>query len=83
MAKVVNLNGMTIKVIDAQEKDAFLTQDDKDMDIRATAAVRAALNKAKICGKPIARYDIRSPKEHLLNMRTERKNIINRFHLDL
>ena len=53
MAKVVNLNGMTIKVIDAQEKDAFLTQDDKDMDIRATAAVRAALNKTKICGKPI------------------------------
>ena len=30
MAKVVNLNGMTIRVIDAQEKDAFLTQDDKD-----------------------------------------------------
>ena len=58
MAKVVELNGMTIKVIDSQEKDAFLTQDDKDMDIRATAAVRAALNKAKICGKPIARYDI-------------------------
>ena len=57
MAKVVNLKGMTIKVIDAQEKDAFLTQDDKDMDIRATAAVSSALNKAKICGKPIARYD--------------------------
>lgn len=28
MAKVVNLNGMTIKVIDAQEKDAFLSKDD-------------------------------------------------------
>lgn len=28
------------------------------MDIRANAAVKAALNKAKICGKPIARYDI-------------------------
>lgn len=58
MAKVVNINGIAIKVIDAQEKDALLTQDDKDMDIRATAAVRAALNKAKICGKPIAHYDI-------------------------
>ena len=33
IAKVVNLYGMTIKVIDSQEKDAFLTQDDKDMDI--------------------------------------------------
>lgn len=48
MAKVVNINGMAIKVIDAQEKDAFLTQDDKDMDIRATAAVRAALNNVSV-----------------------------------
>lgn len=67
MAKVVNLNGMTIRVIDAQEKDAFLTQDDKDMDIRATAAVKAALNKAKICGKPIARYDIITRRAYIEN----------------
>lgn len=57
MAKSVNLNGMEIKVIDAQEKDTYLTQDDIDMDTRAKAAVNAELNKAKICGKPIARYD--------------------------
>ena len=67
MAKVVNLNGMTIKVINAQEKDAFLTQDDKDMDIRATVAVRAALNKAKICGKPIARYDMLTKRAYIEN----------------
>lgn len=67
MAKVVYLNGMTIRVIDAQEKDAFLTQDDKDMDIRATAAVKAALNKAKICGKPIARYDIVAHRAYIEN----------------
>lgn len=67
MAKVVNLNGMTIKVIDAQEKDAFLTQDDKDMDIRAIEAVRAALNKAKICGNPIARYDIVAHRAYIEN----------------
>ena len=67
MAKVVNINGMAIKVINAQEKDAFLTQDDKNMDIRATAAVRAALNKAKICGKPIARYDIVTHRVYIEN----------------
>lgn len=67
MAKVVSLNGMAIKEIDAQEKDAFLTQDDKDMDISATAAVRAALNKAKICGKPIARYDTVTHRAHIEN----------------
>ena len=67
MAKVVELNGMTIKVIDSQEKDSFLTQDDINMDIRATAAVRAALNKAKICGKPIARYDIVTHRAYIEN----------------
>lgn len=67
MSKVVNLNGMTIKVIDAQEKDAFLTQDDIDMDIRAKAAVKAALNKAKICGKPIARYDMLTKRAYIEN----------------
>lgn len=67
MAKVVELNGMTIKVIDSQEKDAFLTQDDKDMDIRAIEAVRAALNKAKICGKPIAHYDTVTHRAYIEN----------------
>lgn len=67
MAKVVNLNGMTIKVIDSQEKDSFLTQDDINMDIRANAAVKAALNKAKICGKPIARYDIVTHRAYIEN----------------
>ena len=67
MAKSVNLNGMKIKVIDAQEKDAYLTRDDIDMDIRAKAAVKAALNKAKICGKPIARYDMLTKRAYIEN----------------
>lgn len=67
MGKLVNLNGMTIRVIDAQEKDTFLTHDDKDMDIRAREAVRAALNKAKICGKPIACYDMLTKRAYIEN----------------
>ena len=67
MAKFVNLNGMTIRVIDPQEKDTYLTQDDKDMDIRAREAVRTALHKAKICGKPIARYDIVTHRAYIEN----------------
>lgn len=58
MPKVVNINGMSVTVFDNSEKEAYLSQDDIDMNIRAKAAVKAALNKAKICGKPIARYDI-------------------------
>lgn len=34
-----------------------LTESDSEMDARAVAAVNAAINKAKICKKPIAKYD--------------------------
>lgn len=57
MPKVVNINGMSVTVFNNSEKEAFLSQEDIDMDIRAREAVRAALDKAKVCGKPIARYD--------------------------
>lgn len=34
-----------------------LTESDTEMDERAVEAVKAAINKAKICKKPIAGYD--------------------------
>lgn len=34
-----------------------LTVSDNEMDRRAVEAVKAAINKAKICKKPIAGYD--------------------------
>ena len=48
----------TVKVIEPEERDRYLTDSDKEMDLRATAAVEAAINRAKICKKPIARYDV-------------------------
>ena len=47
MSKVININGMAVKVIDNAEKQDNLSQEDKDMDIRAKEAVKAALEKAK------------------------------------
>lgn len=67
MVKLVSINGMTINVIEPHEKDKYLTQDDIDMDIKATAAVRVALNKAKICGKPIAHYDMLTHRAYIEN----------------
>ena len=43
MSKVININGMAVKVIDNTEKQETLSQEDKDMDIRAKEAVKAAL----------------------------------------
>ena len=34
-----------------------MTESDNEMDERAVEAVKAAINKAKICKKPIAGYD--------------------------
>lgn len=38
-------------------QDVELTPSEIEMDKRAVEAVRAAIHKAKVCGKPIARYD--------------------------
>ena len=35
----------------------LITESDAEMDSRATAAVRSALDRAKVCKKPIAKYD--------------------------
>lgn len=65
MSKFLNINGMSVKIIDNSEKQATLSQEDKDMDIRAREAVKAALEKAKICRKPIARYDIEAKRAYI------------------
>ncbi len=43
------------------------------IDIRAKEAVKAALEKAKVCRKPIARYDIETKRAYI-EKRTETKN---------
>lgn len=65
MSKVIIINGRVVKVINNTEKQANLSQEDKDMDIRAKEAVKAALEKAKICRKPIARYDIETKRAYI------------------
>ena len=46
-----------MKVIYHGDEETTLTVSDNEMDERATEAVKAAINKAKICKKPIAGYD--------------------------
>lgn len=56
---------LTIKVIMPSEREQSLTTDDKDMDRRAETAVKAAIEKAKVCGKPIATYDPENKKVYM------------------
>ena len=41
------------------------SSDDLDMDKRANAAVSSAINKAKVCQLPIAKYDQRKKKAYV------------------
>ena len=56
MTTVSTKSGRVIKVV-SQEEKSMLTVSDNEMDERAVEAVKAAINKAKICKKPIAGYD--------------------------
>lgn len=75
MSKVININGMAVKVIDNTEKQETLSQEDKDMDIRAKEAVKAALAKAKVCKKPIARYDIEAKRAYIEDAEGNRRYV--------
>ena len=57
MTQVSTKNGRIVKVISREEEEKTLTVSDSEMDKRAVEAVKAAINKAKICKKPIAGYD--------------------------
>ena len=75
MSKVININGMAVKVIDNTGKQETLSQEDKDMDIRAKEAVKAALEKAKVCKKPIARYDIETKRAYIEDAEGNRRYV--------
>ena len=56
MNKVIKTsNNLEITVVTGNDIDSSISSSDKDM--RAKEAVEAAIKKAKICGKPVARYD--------------------------
>ncbi|RHS21588.1 hypothetical protein DWV68_13930 [Roseburia sp. AF12-17LB] len=57
MTTISTKNGKIIKVVSRQEEKEILSVSDSEMDRRAVEAVKAAINRAKICKKPIAGYD--------------------------
>ena len=49
MTTVSIKSGRIIKVVSREEEKSTLTESDNEMDERAVEAVKAAINKAKIC----------------------------------
>ena len=73
MTTVSTKSGKIIKVISHSEEKSTLTESDNEMDSRAVEAVKAAINKAKICKKPIAGYDKEKKSAYVEDANGERK----------
>ena len=73
MTTVSTKSGRIIKVVSREEEKSTLTLSDYEMDERAVEAVKAAINKAKICKKPIAGYDKEKKRAYVEYANGERK----------
>lgn len=76
MTKVIKTNNnLTVNVVTGEDIDKSISLQDKEMDMRAKAAVEAAIKKAKICKKPVAKYDAVRKKAYLEEADGERKYV--------
>lgn len=73
MTTISTKRGRVIKVISKEEEKSTLTVSDIEMDERAVEAVKAAINKANICKKPIAGYDKEKKRAYVEYANGERK----------
>lgn len=68
MNKTVLLsNNRLVTVVSPENVNAVLSETDIEMDYRAREAVKAAINRAEICKKPIAKYDVVNGMAYLQN----------------
>lgn len=57
ITKTVIEHNRSVRIVDSSDRRSFITENDAEMDTRAVQAVKAAISKAKICKKPVAKYD--------------------------
>lgn len=58
MSRSIKINGnQLVTIVTADSSESAITPTDVEMDVRAKEAVKSAINRAKTCKKPIARYD--------------------------
>lgn len=73
--EVKNGKKCTIKVVSSSEQKHFISNNDMEMDARATQAVKTAVEKAKFCKKPVAGYDVILKKAYVEYADGERKYV--------
>ena len=76
ISKVIRTsNNLRITVVTGNDIESSISSSDKEMDMRAKEAVEAAIKKAKICGKPVARYDAVNNTAYIETSDGERKYV--------
>lgn len=58
---IKKIGNMNIRVINANDlllREKVISSSDAEMDKRAAAAVQSAIDRARVCQKPIAGYDV-------------------------
>lgn len=62
---IKKVGDFTVRIVTSDNQINDLTPEDQEMDKRAKAAVKSAINKAKVCKKPIAKYDSRKKQAYV------------------
>lgn len=65
----------SIKVVASSEQKSFISSRDAEMDARAAQAVKAAVEKAEFCKKPVAKFDTITKKAYVEYADGERKYV--------
>lgn len=65
MSRIRSGKHCEIKVVDLDEHRKYISCGDAEMDARAQKAIKVAIDKAKICKKPVAKYDLEAKRAYL------------------
>lgn len=73
MSKTIKIIGnRTVTVVSSDSSSECISETDKEMDVRAVAAVKYAIKRANICKKPIAKYDAEEKKAYIITANGEK-----------
>ena len=65
MSRIRSGKNCKIKVVDSGEHSNYISCRDAEMDARAQKAIKVAIDKAKFCKKPVAKYDLEAKRAYL------------------
>ena len=76
MSRIIKSNGnRSITVVQADKLTTAISKTDAEMDTRAKAAVKFAVNRAIICKKPVAKYDRVTGRAYIETVDGEKKYV--------